>query len=117
MAQLVRKMGKSAVQTYPLGDGTHRIGRTDKNEIQVADPSVSSHHAEIVARPGPYLMGRNEYFIVDCDSRNGVIVNGDRKERHRLKHGDRIRIGNQKFEFVDEREDSGDRTVIKKPDR
>ena len=117
MAQLVKKKGKSTVQAYPLGDGTHRIGRGDNNEIQVTDPSVSNHHAEIVTRPSPYLMGRNEYFIVDCDSRNGVIVNGDRKERHRLKDGDRIRIGNQRFDFVDSRDDSGDRTVIKKPDQ
>lgn len=104
------------MQTYRLGEGTQHIGRATDNHIQIEDSSVSSHHADVVAKPSPYRIGRREYFIVDCNSRHGVFVNGDRQTHRRLKHGDRIQIGNQKFEFVDERRDSGDQTVVKKPD-
>ena len=117
MAKLVRKLGKSRVQTYPLDNGKQRIGRASGNEIQLLDPSVSGHHADIVVTPSPYMSGKSDCFIVDRESRNGVIVNGDRHDRCRLKHGDQIRIGNQKLEFIDESSDSGDRTIIKQPDK
>lgn len=115
MAELVKKRGKTAVQTYRLGEGTQRIGRATNNHIQIQDSSVSSHHADVVAKPSPYRIGKREYFIVDCNSRHGVFVNGDRQTHRRLKHGDRIQIGNQKFDFVDGPRDSGDQTIIKKP--
>jgi len=115
MAELVRKLGKSEVQTYRLGEGEQHIGRATDNHIQIQDSAVSSHHADIVGKPSPYQTGRREYFILDRGSRNGVFINGDRQTHRRLKHGDRIRIGNQKFEFVDDPREAGDQTIIRKP--
>lgn len=117
MAELVKKQGKTVVQTYRLGEGTQHLGRAAGNHIQIEDSSVSSHHADIVAKPSPYRIGRREYFIVDCNSRHGLFVNGDRQTHRRLKHGDRIQIGKQKFDFVDDPRDAGDQTIIKKPDQ
>jgi VWFA-related protein len=48
--------------------GTTRIGRTDKNDIDIPDKSVSRKHAEIYYE-------NNSYHIRDLGSQNGLKVN------------------------------------------
>ncbi len=55
----------------PLAGARVRIGRSPENDIAIADPSVSRHHATIEQSPEGFL-------IRDLDSRNGVVVNGRR---------------------------------------
>jgi ABC transport system ATP-binding/permease protein len=49
-----------------------RIGRTEDNDIVLADLSVSRHHAEL------RNTGDGRYAIVDLDSSNGTFLNGAR---------------------------------------
>lgn len=76
---------------YELGERT-RIGRDSTNEIVLADPNVSRLHAEIVR-------SRFAYAIRDCDSRNGVFVNGVLVKEKQLLRNDEIRIGTTVFLF------------------
>lgn len=62
------------------------IGRSRECDIVVQDSNASRLHAEI------RHIGL-DYFIVDSNSTNGTIVNGQRIRRHALAHGDRILIG------------------------
>lgn len=57
----------------PLGKAPVRIGRGPENDIAIADPSVSRHHATLEVTPDGYV-------IRDLGSRNGVLVNGKRIE-------------------------------------
>lgn len=79
-------------RTYPLSKDVVAIGRLDACDVALADPGVSRRHAE-VHREG------DEWVVVDSGSTNGTIVNGKRVNRHRLKKGDRITVGDTVLEF------------------
>jgi serine phosphatase RsbU (regulator of sigma subunit) len=71
---------QATLQIIPLGGAPReetlqgpavRIGRGPENEISIADPSVSRHHAILEATT-------DGYTIRDLGSRNGVLINGRR---------------------------------------
>lgn len=66
------------------------VGRADDNDLPLggdAFPSVSAHHARFELREG-------KLWVVDLDSRNGVLVGGRRIEGEaRLNEGDQVRLG------------------------
>ena len=62
------------------------IGRSRECDIQIADPNVSRHHAEL-RREGA------AFWLVDLGSTNGVDVNGRRQHRAKLSDGDRLTLG------------------------
>jgi pSer/pThr/pTyr-binding forkhead associated (FHA) protein len=71
------------------------IGRHPENRLVLYHPSVSKQHARVL-RDG---LG---FLIKDAGSRNGLEVNGQRiQDQHRLKSGDRVRIGGFTIRFVD----------------
>lgn len=71
---------------YELTDALVTIGRAAENTIVLADPSVSSRHAQL-QRAG------DDYQLVDLDSTNGTRVNGESIRSVLLQPGDRIRFG------------------------
>lgn len=66
-----------------------RVGRASECDLRYdsrLDTRVSNHHAQIILQQGTY-------YIVDTESTNGTMVNGERILRHPLKSGDRIVFG------------------------
>jgi FHA domain/Zinc-ribbon containing domain len=78
---------RGEIQTFRLGEGWSKIGRCEKAEICLDDPSVSRRHAVIVTDPG------KPPRILDDRSLNGVLINGRKKEWAELKEGDELTIG------------------------
>jgi predicted component of type VI protein secretion system len=71
----------------PLREDVTTIGRGKSADVQLADPSVSRLHAEIVRR-GPYA------YVSDLGlSRNGTRVNGRLVARRVLEDGDVLSFG------------------------
>lgn len=71
------------------------LGREQDNDIVLYHPQVSKKHARVL-RDG---MG---FMVKDLGSRNGFEVNGQIvKDMHRLKSGDKIKIGGFVVRFVD----------------
>lgn len=70
------------------------IGRSEKNHIRLLDSSVHRQHAVIEAGT------RGRFTIHDLDTRNGVIVNGERCKSRILAHGDVIELGEAKLRFL-----------------
>ena len=70
-----------------LSFGELSIGRAPNNDVQITDPTVSSHHARIFT----YL---NSSYIEDLQSRNGTFLNGKRIDKHVLRPGDTVQLGN-----------------------
>ena len=70
-----------------------RIGRMPDNELVLADPKVSRHHAVIVTTPDGFILR-------DLGSSNGTKV-GDTKilESQLLMDGDEIHVGDQSWIF------------------
>ena len=62
------------------------IGRVEDNTFQIAEPSVSSHHCEVLLRG-------NEVVIKDLNSTNGTFINGEKVTESVIKPGQILRLG------------------------
>jgi predicted component of type VI protein secretion system len=72
--------------THELIDEAITIGRGPDNTIMVNDPSISTHHAQL-------LLEGETYRLKDLDSTNGTRVNGKPVTETVLRFDDRIRFG------------------------
>lgn len=84
---LVRPDGEAIA----LFDGL-RIGRSDDNDVAIADGRVSRHHARIVA-------AGSGFAIEDLDSSNGTFVDGTPVTHARLHPGASIVVGETVLEI------------------
>src|SRR3954454_16818956 len=78
---------RGEVATYRLGIGWTKIGRCERAEICLDDPSVSRRHALIATDEG------RPPRILDDRSLNGILVNGRKVEWTELKDGDELTLG------------------------
>jgi predicted component of type VI protein secretion system len=72
--------------THELVDEAITIGRGPDNTIVVNDPSISTHHAQL-------LLEGDTYRLKDLESTNGTRVNGKPVTETVLRFDDRIRFG------------------------
>ncbi|HUK63594.1 MAG TPA: FHA domain-containing protein, partial [Dongiaceae bacterium] len=72
---------------WELDQPVTRLGRSSRATLQLADPTVSKEHAEIVRRG-------ERWFVRDLGSRNGTRVNGvEAREPLAVAPGDVLEIG------------------------
>ena len=81
---VVSRSGK-VVTRVELGQRT-LIGRSEHNDVCLPSPYLSRHHAVVVGTP-------EGYYLVDLNSANGVLLNGQRIERAALCDEDILGIG------------------------
>jgi pSer/pThr/pTyr-binding forkhead associated (FHA) protein len=86
MAKLVIQTQSMAGRAHDLHADRTTIGRVDDNTFQIVDPSVSSHHCEILLRG-------SEILIRDLNSTNGTFINDARISESVLKPGQLLRLG------------------------
>ncbi len=92
-SKIVWLRGTQIGQEFELGDALLSLGRSPENSVPVGSGRASRHHAEIRADSGGYV-------LVDLDSANGVLVNGQRiVEPYRLRAGDLFEIGDELFRY------------------
>lgn len=85
--------GEFEGKEYLVFDGVTSIGNNGKNTIVLfKDKLVGSHHCDIT------LEG-SKYVLTDCGTPMGTIVNGQKTDRHVLRQGDAIAIGNSVLVF------------------
>jgi uncharacterized RDD family membrane protein YckC len=68
------------------------IGRDPSNDLVLPDAMVSRRHAVIELRG-------TQYYLRDCNSSNGSLVNGDRISERGLRDGDLVAIGTARLLF------------------
>ena len=86
MSKLVLLTEGFAGRTYELNVEKTTVGRVDDNALQIAEPSVSSHHAEIILKGADVL-------IKDLNSTNGTFINGEKITEAVLKPGQTLKFG------------------------
>src|SRR5215469_5484282 len=86
MAKLVVLSAGMNGRTHELNVDKTTIGRVEDNTFQIADPSVSSHHCEILLRG-------TEVVIKDLNSTNGTFINDEKISESVLKPGQTLRLG------------------------
>ena len=73
-------------RTHELKVDKTTIGRVEDNTFQIAEPSVSSHHCEVLLRG-------SEVVVKDLDSTNGTFINGEKVTESPLRPGQILRLG------------------------
>lgn len=79
---------------YALSKGMMTIGRSAQCDIQVFTQFVSREHARLT-------IDRSRVIIEDLGSTNGIFVNSVRVDRHELRHGDLLTVGETQFRFLE----------------
>jgi len=86
MAKLVLLSAGMTGRTHDLKAEKTTIGRVEDNMFQIAEPSVSSHHCEVLLR-------ENEVIVRDLNSTNGTYINGEKITDSPIKPGQILRLG------------------------
>src|ERR1044071_6356470 len=86
MAKLVLLSAGMTGRTHELKVDKTTIGRVEDNTFQISEPSVSSHHCEILLRGA-------DVVVRDLNSTNGTYINGERVTESVLKPGQILRLG------------------------
>ena len=73
-------------RTHDLKAEKTTVGRVEDNGFQIAEPSVSSHHCEVLLRG-------NDVIIRDLNSTNGTFINGEKITESPIKPGQILRLG------------------------
>ena len=95
MAKLVVLSAGLNGRTHELNVDKTTIGRVEDNTFQIADPSVSSHHCEV-------LLQGNEVLIRDLGSTNGSFINGEKISESILKPGQTLKLGQIELQLLTE---------------
>jgi pSer/pThr/pTyr-binding forkhead associated (FHA) protein len=86
MARLVVLSAALAGRTHELTVDKTTVGRLEDNTFQIPEPSVSSHHCEVLLRG-------SEVLVKDLNSTNGTFINGEKVTETVLKPGQTLRLG------------------------
>jgi pSer/pThr/pTyr-binding forkhead associated (FHA) protein len=86
MAKLVVLSAGMTGRTQELKAEKTTIGRVEDNTFQISEPSVSSHHCEVLLRG-------NDVVVRDLNSTNGTFINGERVAESVVKPGQILRLG------------------------
>jgi pSer/pThr/pTyr-binding forkhead associated (FHA) protein len=79
--------GEDRGRRLPLvGKLQYKIGRSVTSDLKLLDGKISRDHCLIEAL-------RDQHIIIDLESANGTVVNGERVKKSILKEGDFIRLG------------------------
>lgn len=90
---LEHRGGRFQGQKLALKRAAIGIGREEDNDIWLDDETASRYHAELAWDQG-------QAYITDCDSLNGVLLNGRRiRGTLPIKNGDLLEIGAHRFRF------------------
>jgi type II secretory pathway predicted ATPase ExeA len=76
----------AVVAEFDLPPGKVSLGRSSNNDVRIDSTYVSRNHCRIVTTA--------QYSVIeDLQSQNGLVIAARRVSVHRLRHGDRIQIG------------------------
>src|SRR5262245_34262601 len=86
MAKLVILSEGMTGRSHELTVDKTTIGRVDDNTFPIVDPSVSSHHCEV-------LLKGTDVVVHDLNSTNGTFIEGEKISEGVLKPGQILRLG------------------------
>jgi len=104
MAKLVILSAGMTGRSHELKVDKTTIGRVEDNTFQISEPSVSSHHCEVMLRG-------TEVVVRDLNSTNGTYIGGEKVSEGVLKPGQTLRLGQIELRL----ENGGTTGASKKP--
>ena len=92
MATLRMQVPGKGVKVYHIYKKITSLGRGEEADITLTDPLLAESHAHI------HFDGR-DFNIATTDRDAELFVNGRKRNKHRLAHEDRVRLGMAELEF------------------
>src|SRR5450432_2973811 len=92
MATLRMQVPGKGVKVYHIYKKITSLGRGEDADITLADPGLAESHAHI------HFDGR-DFNIATTDRDAELYINGRKRNKHRLSHEDRVRLGMAELEF------------------
>jgi transcriptional regulator with GAF, ATPase, and Fis domain len=92
MATLRMQIAGKGVKVYHIYKKITSLGRGEEADITLPDPGLAESHAHI------HFDGR-DFNIATTDRDAELYVNGRKRNKHRLAHEDRVRLGISELEF------------------
>lgn len=86
MVKLVVLSASLSGRTHELTADRTTIGRLEDNTFPLTEPSISSHHCEV-------LLKGDTVTVRDLNSTNGTFINGEKVTEAVLKPGQTLRLG------------------------
>ena len=86
MPKLVLLSAGMTGRSHELKVDKTTIGRVEDNTFPIAEPSISSHHCEVLLRG-------SEVLVRDLNSTNGTFINGEKVTEKVLVPGQILRLG------------------------
>ena len=81
-------------RSYQIKNSPFILGRGEEAELKLDDDEASRKHAMIE------IYSKDNVYLTDLASANGTFLNGVRVRSTRLKHNDKIRLGQTILSFV-----------------
>src|SRR6185369_1267214 len=75
-----------APRLYCVHKPVTTIGKALGNDVSIAGAGVADHHAQI-------LFDSRDFILEEIDKDADIAINGKKKRRARLVHGDRVTLG------------------------
>src|ERR1700761_9681922 len=79
-------------RTYVLYKPVSTIGRALGNDVAVATAGIGETHAQV-------LFDGRDFNLEEVDKSGEILINGKKKRRPRLVHGDRLTLGDAELQF------------------
>ena len=79
-------------RTFVLYKPVNTIGRALGNDVAVATGGIAETHAQI-------LFDGRDFNLEEVDKSGEILINGKKKRRARLVHGDRLTLGDAELQF------------------
>lgn len=86
--------GRMAGEELEIRKAEVVIGRTSDNDLRINHRSISRHHIKIIVN------GPQHYQLVDLQSANGTLINGETYASAELKNDDLIELGHVRLRFA-----------------
>ncbi len=83
---------EGAPRAFPLHKPIFTIGRAADNDASVKADGLAEAHAQI-------LFDGRDFNLEEIDRTGEILINGKKKRRVRLVHGDRVTLGTANFTF------------------
>jgi transcriptional regulator with GAF, ATPase, and Fis domain len=83
---------EGAPRSFTLFKPVSTIGHALGNDVSVPSPGLSETHAQV-------LFDGRDFNLEEVDKQGEILINGRKKRRARLVHGDRVQLGDAEFVF------------------
>src|SRR5215510_64789 len=77
---------------YSVHKAVTTVGRALDNDLSVVESDMSDHHAQII-------VDARDFNLEEGDRQAEILINGKKKRRARLCHGDRLTLGSAQLAF------------------